>query len=115
VADGTTTLSGIETPEGASLEGVDTPAEAATPADLAVPLIGTPAAGAGRASSGTHGATPGFATAAPGRTEGATTSDEPEALDLMALAGGSVYKRAIPLGIGAAVVAAVIVWFVARR
>jgi hypothetical protein len=41
--------------------------------------------------------------------------DEPEALDLLALAGGSVYKRAIPLGIGAVVVAAVIVWFVARR
>jgi uncharacterized protein len=41
--------------------------------------------------------------------------DEPEALDLLALAGGSVYKRAVPLGIGAVVVAAVIVWFVARR
>jgi hypothetical protein len=41
--------------------------------------------------------------------------DEPEALDLLALAGGSVYKRAIPLGIGAVVVAAVVVWFVARR
>jgi len=40
---------------------------------------------------------------------------EPEALDLLALAGGSVYKRVIPLGIGAVVVAAVIVWFVARR
>jgi len=44
-----------------------------------------------------------------------SAGDEPEALDLLALAGGSVYKRAIPLGIGAVVVAAVIVWFVARR
>jgi carbon monoxide dehydrogenase subunit G len=42
-------------------------------------------------------------------------ADEPEALDLLALAGGSVYKRLIPVGIGVAVVAAVIVWFVARR
>jgi hypothetical protein len=41
--------------------------------------------------------------------------EEPEALDLLALAGGSVYKRVIPLGIGAVVVAAVVVWFVARR
>ena len=44
-----------------------------------------------------------------------SAGDEPEALDLLALAGGSVYKRVIPLGIGAVVVAAVIVWFVARR
>jgi carbon monoxide dehydrogenase subunit G len=44
-----------------------------------------------------------------------SAGDEPEALDLLALAGGSVYKRVIPLGIGAAVVAAVVVWFVARR
>jgi carbon monoxide dehydrogenase subunit G len=41
--------------------------------------------------------------------------DEPEALDLLGLAGGSVYKRLIPLGIGVAVVAAVIVWVVVRR
>jgi carbon monoxide dehydrogenase subunit G len=40
---------------------------------------------------------------------------EPAALDLLELAGGSVYKRMIPLGVGAVVVAAVIVWFVARR
>jgi hypothetical protein len=43
------------------------------------------------------------------------SADEPEALDLLALAGGSVYKRLIPLGIGVAAVAAAIVWFVARR
>jgi hypothetical protein len=41
--------------------------------------------------------------------------DEPEALDLLGLAGASVYKRLIPLGIGVAVVAAVIVWVVVRR
>jgi hypothetical protein len=43
------------------------------------------------------------------------SADEPEPLDLLALAGGSAYKRLIPLGIGAAAVAAAIVWFVARR
>jgi carbon monoxide dehydrogenase subunit G len=35
---------------------------------------------------------------------------EPEALDLMELAGGAIYKRLIPVAIGAAVVAAVIVY-----
>ncbi|MBB4750285.1 putative membrane protein [Actinoplanes lobatus] len=39
---------------------------------------------------------------------------EPEALDLLAVAGGSVYKRLIPVGIGVAVLAAVVIWFVAR-
>lgn len=43
------------------------------------------------------------------------TTDEPAPLDLMALAGGSVYKRIVPLGIGVAAVAAVIIWFIARR
>jgi carbon monoxide dehydrogenase subunit G len=49
------------------------------------------------------------------RGDGPAARHEPEALDLLALAGGSVYKRAIPVGIGVVVVAAVIVWFVARR
>ena len=52
----------------------------------------------------------GFAVGGSGRVR-----EDPEALDLLALAGGSVYRRAIPLGIGVVVVAAVIVWFVARR
>ncbi|BEL08177.1 hypothetical protein Q0Z83_063680 [Actinoplanes sichuanensis] len=39
---------------------------------------------------------------------------EPEAIDLLAVAGSSIYKRVIPVAIGAVVVAAVIVWFVAR-
>ncbi|BAL90997.1 hypothetical protein AMIS_57770 [Actinoplanes missouriensis 431] len=41
-------------------------------------------------------------------------SAEPEALDLLEVAGGSIYKRAIPVVIGVAVAAAVIVWAVAR-
>jgi carbon monoxide dehydrogenase subunit G len=43
----------------------------------------------------------------------ASTSDEVAPLDLMAMAGGSVYKRAIPLAIGGLVLAAII-WRVVR-
>jgi carbon monoxide dehydrogenase subunit G len=101
--DPTTTPAGVDTPGGADLAGVDTPEEAAPPAELAVPVVGTPAAGAGRTSTDASAGAAGV------------PDEEPEALDLLALARGSVYKRAIPLGIGAVVVAAVVVWFVARR
>ncbi|MET0424972.1 MAG: SRPBCC domain-containing protein [Actinoplanes sp.] len=40
---------------------------------------------------------------------------EPEPLDLLDLAGGSIYKRLVPVVAGVAVVGAVIVWLVARR
>jgi carbon monoxide dehydrogenase subunit G len=39
---------------------------------------------------------------------------EPAALDLMQLAGGSIYKRVVPLAVGVIVVAAVIVYLIAR-
>jgi len=42
-------------------------------------------------------------------------ADEPEALDLLELAGGSISKRLVPIAVGAVVVGAVIAWFVARR
>jgi len=54
------------------------------------------------------------APAAPDRS-GPASNDEPEALDLLALAGSSFYKRIIPLGLGAVAVAAAIVWFIVRR
>ncbi|GIE90216.1 SRPBCC family protein [Actinoplanes regularis] len=38
-----------------------------------------------------------------------------EPLDLLAVAGGSVYKRLIPVAVVAAVVVAVVIWLVARR
>jgi carbon monoxide dehydrogenase subunit G len=47
-------------------------------------------------------------------TERKIESAEPEALDLLGVAGNSIYKRAIPVVIGVAVVAAVVVWAVAR-
>ena len=53
--------------------------------------------------------------AAAARRTCASLHVEPEPLDLLAVAGGSIYKRAIPAAVGVAVVAAVIVWFVARR
>jgi hypothetical protein len=39
---------------------------------------------------------------------------EPEALDLMQLAGGAVAKRAVPVAIGVAVVAAVVIYLIVR-
>lgn len=47
-------------------------------------------------------------------TAPAPAADEPEPLDLLAVAGGSIYKRAIPAAVGVAVVVGVIVWFIAR-
>ena len=43
------------------------------------------------------------------------TTEEPEPLDLLDIAGGSIYKRLIPVAAGAVVVGAVIVWLVSRR
>jgi carbon monoxide dehydrogenase subunit G len=41
--------------------------------------------------------------------------EEPEALDLLAVAGGSIYKRLVPVAIGVVAVGAVIAWLVSRR
>jgi carbon monoxide dehydrogenase subunit G len=41
--------------------------------------------------------------------------EEPEALDLLSLAGGSIYKRVVPLAVAVIVIGAVIAWLVARR
>ena len=44
-----------------------------------------------------------------------TPADEPEPLDLLSIAGGSIYKRLIPVVAGVVVIGAVIAWLVARR
>ncbi len=44
----------------------------------------------------------------------APSKDGAEALDLLAVAGGSVYKRLIPVAVVAAVAVAVVIWLVAR-
>jgi carbon monoxide dehydrogenase subunit G len=41
--------------------------------------------------------------------------DEPEALDLLSLAGSSIYKRVVPVALAVVVIGAVIAWLVARR
>lgn len=71
---------------------------AGTPAPVA-PLAVTPAPVAPRS-----------ATPAP-----VLPDEEPEPLDLLAVAGGSVYKRLVPVAVGAVAVAAVVIWLVARR
>ncbi|BEP13561.1 SRPBCC family protein [Acidothermaceae bacterium B102] len=43
------------------------------------------------------------------------TTAEPEPLDLMSVAGSSVYKRAIPPAIAAVIAIALIIWAIARR
>ncbi|MET7709928.1 SRPBCC domain-containing protein [Micromonospora sp. NPDC005413] len=45
----------------------------------------------------------------------ATPTAEPEALDLLSIAGGSITKRLVPLAVGLVAAGAVIAWLVARR
>jgi carbon monoxide dehydrogenase subunit G len=49
------------------------------------------------------------------RTTRAGVTEEPEPLDLLAVAGGSIYKRVLPLAVGVVVVGVVIAWVIARR
>ncbi|GGO31687.1 SRPBCC family protein [Micromonospora parathelypteridis] len=49
-----------------------------------------------------------------GATPG-TRAAEPEALDLLSVAGGSITKRLVPVVVGLVAVGAVIAWLVARR
>ncbi|MCM4082136.1 SRPBCC domain-containing protein [Paractinoplanes hotanensis] len=109
---------------------------AAEPAGLAV-AGSEPLAASTTTPATTTPASTSSSTAAPGGSAGATTSPavgagttspaaagtasqavggaEPEALDLLAVAGSSVYKRLIPLGVVVAVIIAVIAWLLGRR
>lgn len=49
-----------------------------------------------------------------GATGGVGEQAEPEALDLLGLAGGAVYKRVVPLVVGVLVVVGVVVWLIVR-
>lgn len=84
-----------------------TPPDAATPTDIAEP---TDAAVSADVAVPT-GAAVSVAVAVPTDVGG----DEPEALDLLGVAGGSIYKRAVPVVVGLVVVGAVIAWLVGRR
>ncbi|MEV0898767.1 SRPBCC family protein [Actinoplanes sp. NPDC049802] len=76
-----------------------------------------PAAGRIRTAAGTPEPVAPLRTPEPGLAvpaASAASASEPEPLDLLQVAGGSVYKRLVPVAVGVAVVAAVVIWFVAR-
>ncbi|WP_127500680.1 SRPBCC family protein [Actinoplanes solisilvae] len=112
-----------ESPSPASLTADLVPADsgAAEPATPAVagsePLAAsTTTAPAGATAPPATTTPPAPATAAPRSAAPAATAtdEEPEALDLLAVAGGSIYKRLVPVAVGVVVVVGVIVWLVAR-
>jgi uncharacterized protein len=87
----------------------------------------TPAPASGSASTPESGTTPAAPVAPSASPNGTTTvvaeprayrvgtDDDPEPLDLMAVAGGSVYKRLIPVGVAALAVIGVLVLRARRR
>ncbi|WP_436529256.1 SRPBCC domain-containing protein [Actinoplanes sp. HUAS TT8] len=78
-----------------------------TPAPVA-PLTATP----GQTPASAQ--TPTSAPAATSTIRVTVEDSEPEPLDLLAVAGGSVYKRLVPVAVGAVAVA-VVIWLIARR
>ncbi|MFG2099835.1 SRPBCC domain-containing protein [Micromonospora echinaurantiaca] len=82
----------------------DTPTTVATSPETA-------AAGAESAGTSAAGSTPAARPTTTGRAEPAA---EPEALDLLSIAGGSITKRLVPVLVGLVVVGAVVAWLVAR-
>jgi hypothetical protein len=74
----------------------------------------TPSTGSAFSPSSADAAASSNGVAAPARHD-FSADDEPEALDLLAVAGGSIYKRMIPVAVGVVAVGAVIVWLVSRR
>ncbi|MBG0562675.1 SRPBCC family protein [Actinoplanes aureus] len=88
----------LNVPPANLIEAAESPAAAAARTSADSPAAATDVA----ASSG----------AAP--VERKIESAEPEPLDLLGIAGKSIYKRAIPVVVGAAVAAAVIIWAVTR-
>ncbi|MFI6350162.1 SRPBCC domain-containing protein [Streptomyces sp. NPDC050560] len=81
------------------------------------PAVGAPEAApepaaAAPAASGTASTSSAPSTSSTPRTPAA--AEEPEALDLMSLAGGSVYKRVIPAAVVVLIVIAVVVYFLVR-
>ncbi|MEU8820716.1 SRPBCC family protein [Actinoplanes sp. NPDC048796] len=94
----------------ASAAAVETAAETSI-SPAAVELAASPA---GHALNGRAPTSAAAAVATPAAIDAAATA-ETEPLDLLDLAGGSLYKRLIPVAVGVVVVGAVIVWAVGRR
>ncbi|MEU7971346.1 SRPBCC domain-containing protein [Micromonospora sp. NPDC049089] len=76
------------------------------PPDASSPVAPSPVAPSGIASS---------AVGPSGDAVRVAPTAEPEALDLLSIAGGSVTKRLVPVVVGLVAVGAVIAWLVARR
>jgi carbon monoxide dehydrogenase subunit G len=90
----------------AAVNGVDSaPARQAAASSSRAPL---PASSPGSVASSSPRAVSPQAVPAP-------SAQEPEPLDLLSIAGGSIYKRLIPVAVGVVVVGAVVAWLVARR
>jgi carbon monoxide dehydrogenase subunit G len=111
-----------ETPSPETLTANLVPADpgAAEPATLAVagsePLAASTTTEPAGITAPPATTTPPAPTTTPtGTTSLAAAGAEPEALDLLAVAGGSVYKRLIPLGVVLAAIIAVIAWLLGRR
>lgn len=90
----------------------DTPTATATMPDTPAATAEAPAAVAAPPDTATVASTP---VERPSTTARGGPAAEPEALDLLSIAGGSITKRLVPVLVGIVVVGAVIVWLVARR
>jgi carbon monoxide dehydrogenase subunit G len=78
------------------------------------PSSARPVASSGPVASPASAATP-SASAAPAARYSGLNAEEPEPIDLLSVAGRSIYKRLIPVGVVVVVVAAVIAWLIGRR
>ena len=108
-------------------------ADAAAVPDAAVPVAAAPDAGASVAAPDAAvpvavapvgvapevgapvAAAPAAAAPVAGKAGAPVLADEPEPLDLLGIAGGSIYKRVVPIVVGVVVAGAVIAWVIARN
>jgi uncharacterized protein len=99
-----------------SEEHVTAPVATTTLTDTGGPVTnGTAPHGTATTSTATTStATTNTATAGAGTSRTITSEREVEALDLMAVAGGSIYKRLVPLVVLVVIVVAVVIYFVVR-
>ncbi|WP_433308545.1 SRPBCC domain-containing protein [Micromonospora sp. CA-269861] len=89
-------------------------AEPSSPQPNAEPMPAAPATAVATTPS-TAAVAPTPSTAAVAPSPVAPSPVEPEALDLLSIAGGSVTRRLVPVLVGLVAVGAVIAWLVARR
>lgn len=90
----------------------DTPTATATMPDTPAATAEAPAAVAAPPDTAAVASTP---VERPSTTARGGPAAEPEALDLLSIAGGSITRRLVPVLVGIVVVGAVIAWLVARR